>query len=73
MNLIEKVFSFFKNIFSRKEKIKMLEESEESEMNVEKIDFVESLKVKEIKKKKYKIETLVCPGDGLGIQTKISG
>lgn len=72
MNLIEKVLSFFESIFSRKEKVKMLEEPIEPVINEEKTKFIESLRVKETKKKKGKIETLVCPGDGLGIQTKIS-
>ena len=37
----------------------------------EKEEFIQSLKV--TTKKKKKIETLICKGDGLGIQGKISG
>ena len=41
--------------------------------NVDKEEFKNFLKYKEEQPKtKNKIETLICPGDGLGIQTKIT-
>ena len=81
MKLIEKITLFFKTIFKKQDKVKMLE-APQNQGNMQKemidsqkqnVDFVESLKVNiENKPKKKKIETLVCEGDGLGIKKKIS-
>jgi hypothetical protein len=63
---------FFKKIFVKKEEIKTLQ----APVNVEKEtknDFIKSLKVNiALKTHKNKVETLVCEGDGLGIQKKIT-
>lgn len=77
MNFIEKIRQLFKNIFSKKEKIKMLEEPKimdvSREINKKKEDFIQSLKVKNLETvKKSKISTLICEGDGLGIKPKMS-
>ncbi len=73
MNIIRKAILFIKNIFIKQEKIKALEEPKQVIHQREKVDFIESLKVNvNEKKKKKQIETLICEGDGLGIQGKIS-
>ena len=77
MNFIEKIRHFFEKIFSKKEKIKMLEEPKiidvSKESNKKKEDFIQSLKVKNLETvEKSKISTLICEGDGLGIKPKMS-
>lgn len=72
MNVIEKIILFIKNIFTKKEEVKKLEEPtvivEEDKRN----EFIDNLKVTAIgKKENKKIETLICAGDGLGIQKGI--
>ncbi len=49
----------------------MLEAPIEPIKNEAKREFVNSLKVHIEKKEKQKVETLICLGDGLGIQSKI--
>lgn len=72
MSIIKRIFSFFKNIFTQKEEVKMLQEPIITNQE-EKSSFIESLKVNITKNsKKNNIETLVNDGDGLGIQSKIS-
>lgn len=72
MSIIKKIFSFIKNIFS-KNKVLALEAPKEIISETKKIDFIESLKVTTVKEiTKKKIETLICEGDGLGIQKGIS-
>lgn len=71
MNILDSIISFFKNIFNKKENIKMLEAPIEPIKNEAKREFVNSLKVNLKKDKKRKVETLICLGDGLGIQSKI--
>lgn len=73
MNFIKKVISFFKNIFSKQEEVKKLVEPKTDIKQDKKENFVQTLKItiKE-KKAKKKVETLVCNGDGLGIQEKIT-
>lgn len=69
MNIIKRIFLFFKNLLFKQEDIKMIEAKEEhTEVTNNKDNFINSLKINVIKKKKKKIETLVCDGDGLGIQ-----
>lgn len=70
MKFFEKIILAIKNIFSnKKEEIKALEEPKITVENDRK-EFLASLKFK--KKRKHEIETLVCEGDGLGIQKKMS-
>ena len=72
MNLLDKIKQIIYNIFYRN-KIKMIDLPEENtnEVNVsrEENEFLKSLRV-EIpqKREECKIETLVFPGDGLGIK-----
>ena len=66
MKVLKSIIEFIKDIFKKEEK-KLLETPKENE----KEKFIQSLKV--TTKKKKKIETLICKGDGLGIQGKISG
>lgn len=68
MNLITKIFSLLQKIF-HKEEIKMIEASTQNySSSDEKSKFIQSIKIK----KNKKVETLVCEGDGLGIQKEIS-
>lgn len=69
MNVIKKIFSLIQRIFN-KEEIKMIEAPTQHYNHHEKSKFVQSLKIVNAEKKK-KVETLVCEGDGLGIQNKI--
>lgn len=62
MNFIKKIIIFFK-----KENIKMLPTPTEFETRKPKMEFKNSLKIKVKKKNK----TLICVGDGLGIENKI--
>ncbi len=77
MKVIEKITMFFKNIFKKQAKVKMIEAPQikiEEEGN-EKInnDFRQSLKVNaEEKREKQTVKTLICEGDGLGIKPKMS-
>ena len=73
MSIVEKIILFIKNILLKKDEIKSLEEPKQINNEEKKNDFLESIKVNipsQIKKKK--IETLVCVGDGLGIQNKLN-
>lgn len=72
MNYLKKVFSFFHNLFYKKE-VKMIEAPIANSSTNEKNEFIQSLRVNVKKSKKSKrIETLTCVGDGLGIQNKIT-
>lgn len=71
MNIIRKMILFIKNIFIKQEEIKALEEPKQIVNQEKKTNFIESLKINTTERKK-KIETLICEGDGLGIQKKIS-
>ena len=73
MKSIENVAQFFKRIFRRQSEMKMLNAPVEIIKEDNKAIFINSLKVNIVKKnKKNKVETPICVGDGLGIQTKIS-
>lgn len=68
MDFFNKIVNFFKRIYRKDSSIKMLEEPKiEIEEQKQKSDFKNSIKVQllEKKKKKNKIETLKCVGDGL--------
>ena len=73
MNFFRKIVNYIKNIFIKKERVRELEAPKQIQKSSERPNFINSLKVtvKE-KKEKKKIETLICPGDGLGIQKNIS-
>ncbi len=73
MNIIRKMIIFIKNIFVKEEKVKRLEEPKVINQKDERDNFIKSLKVNIAEKRKNKrVETLICVGDGLGIQKKIS-
>ena len=73
MNFIKKVISFIKELFNKENIPKMIEAPTENPKNDEKVNFINSLKVNIMQnQKRNKIETLICFGDGLGIQDKIS-
>lgn len=72
MNLIKKVIVFLKNLFQENNDIKMLNAQIEYSNN-NKENFINSMQLNITpKKKKKKVETLTCFGDGLGIQNKIT-
>lgn len=74
MNIIRKMLVLITNIFTKKEEVKKLEEHKnEIENNNQKEKFIESLIVSnEEPKSEKKVETLICNGDGLGIQKKLT-
>ena len=73
MELIDKIISFIKRLVKKEDTIKLLVEGKSNENPRTSKDYVKTLKV-EINqtKKKKQIETLVCVGDGLGIQNKVT-
>lgn len=73
MNIIQKILLLIKNIFIKRGKVKRLEEPKNIVEQNKRTEFIESLKNNtSIKRKKKRVETLICEGDGLGIQNKIS-
>lgn len=69
MNVIERIMSFIKKIFNKQEEIKKIEAPKRVTNIKEKEDFFSSIKVfRPIQIKNNEIETLICIGDGLGIQ-----
>lgn len=64
---MNKIFSFFKNLFITKDTVKLLEAPIKTIEKQDNSAFINSLKVN-VSKNKKKIETLTCVGDGLGIQ-----
>lgn len=71
MSFIKNLFELIKKIFNKKCDKKMIEAPIETQPNKEKLEFANSLKVDIPKPKKKEVETMICYGDGLGIQTKI--
>lgn len=72
MSFIKKIFEIMKNVFNKKSVKKMIQEPIETQQNKEKLNFTNSLKVDIPKPKKKEVETMICYGDGLGIQNKIN-
>lgn len=73
MNSIRKVILFIKNIFIKQDEVKKLVEPKIAIEQNKKESFIESLKITTTEKRtKKKVETLICDGDGLGIQKKIT-
>ncbi len=69
MKVIERMISFIKKFFYRQEEIKILEVPKLVSNIKEKEDFFSSIKVfQPMQIKDNEIETLICIGDGLGIQ-----
>lgn len=74
MKILEDIKKFLKNIFNKKESFELLDKSksiQEKSINTTKSDFMDSLRQNVRKRKKAKVETMVCVGDGLGIYNKI--
>ena len=71
MNIIKRIILFIKKTFSKKMKVEKIEEHKNTLEQNKKEDFVQSLKATPVEKEK-KIETLICEGNGLGIQEKIT-
>lgn len=70
MKFIDKIIYFFEKIFKKsKDETKMI--SAPKEIKEEKDEFINSLKVNLEEKKKNKVETLICYGDGLGIKGQL--
>ena len=70
MKIIEKIILFVKKIFIKENEIKKIEAPKATNEQNQKKNFISYLKFDTTEKKK--IETLICTGDGLGIQKKIS-
>ena len=70
MNFIRKVFLYFKSIFNKKEEVKKIDAPKDTGNEKEK--FIENLKVTTTyKSPRKKAETLICNGNGLGIQSEV--
>ena len=75
MNIIKKIILFIKSLFrSQNDEIKKIEEPKKISNKEEPSDFINSLKVNTSShtKKNPPVETLICPGDGIGIRKKRS-
>lgn len=72
MNIIKNIILFFKSIFNKQEDVKLLEAPKKVVGIDSKDNFIQSLRTTITEKKEKKIETLICNGNGLGIQKKIS-
>ena len=68
MNIFSNFFYAIKNLFHKKNDIKYLEAPKVTIDNNQRNDFLDSLKVNLVKRNKVKVETIICPGDGLGFQ-----
>ena len=69
MNVIKKLILFIKKIFNKHKYIEGTRETNNNIINDQKKKFEDSLKATLIPKKK--IKTLICEGDGTGIQRKL--
>jgi len=71
MNVIKKIFSLIQKLFNRN-KILKLDSPKQIKPKELHHNFLESLKIPTGINKRKVIDTLICPGTGLGIQGKIS-
>lgn len=69
---MENFFKRIRNIFKKKQQVEMLPEGQKTKANSEE-NFKSSLKVnvRPILQKRKGVETNVCEGDGLGINSKM--
>lgn len=72
MSFIKNIFLFLKNKLNKEKNVKMIKEPTIDLSKEEKNNVIFSLKKYVNEKKKQKVETIKCPGDGLGIQNKIN-
>lgn len=70
MNILKKLIGYIKNKFIKLEDIKRLEPPKQDKDEVQKEEFIESIKISN-KEKNEDVETLICVGDGLGIQKRL--
>lgn len=70
MNIIKRISLFFRKFFVKESEVKMIEKSIETFPKQTNSDFINSIKSSD-PKKANKVETLICDGDGIGIQTEI--
>ena len=73
MNIINRIMKFIKNIFKKQEEVKQIEAPKMDFFKKQEEEFLKSIRVDIAEKKENrKIETRICPGDGLGIKKKMS-
>ena len=74
MNFIKEILQFFKRIFNKEKQPLLLNGHNDVKKDDTRTEFIENLKtgVNTSTPKTAKVETLICVGDGLGIQNKIS-
>lgn len=72
MQILRRIINLLKNTFAKKEVKEIGEPSKVLLDDKEKDCFINKLKEKIVTHKSKKVETLECPGDGLGIQIKIN-
>lgn len=72
MGIIKKIIQIIKKKFNKTSNTDMLDEGINNLQDDKKAEYINALKVKIGNRKKRKVETLTCVGDGLGIQNKIS-
>ncbi len=74
MNIIKKMIMYIKNKLIKHEDIKRLELPKQLE-EIQKKEFIKSIKILNNKKEETEenedVETLICVGDGLGIQKRL--
>lgn len=73
MNIIKNFIIFMKNIFNKDKEIKMLEMPKQTMNEVKKGEFIKTLKISDNEdEENTSVDTLICIGDGLGIQKNLS-
>ena len=70
MSIINRVLMLFKRLFKKTENVQMIEEHVIVNKKEKMSDFKNSLKTNIADKNN--VETLICDGDGLGIQKKLN-
>lgn len=70
MNILKKLIGYIKNKFIKHEDIKRLELPKQDKVEVQKEKFIKSIKLSN-KDENEDVETLICVGDGLGIQKRL--
>lgn len=73
MNCIKNIFSFFEELVTKKDNKKMIKVPVEKTQGQMKSNYMDSLKINVVgaSKSRKKVKTLICVGNGLGIQGKI--
>ncbi len=73
MNFIRKMILFIKKMFIKQDEVKKIQEPRINIEQEKKETFIKTLKTTTTEKRtKKRVETLICNGDGLGIQRKIT-